>query len=142
MKKVAPSTYKNRYGDEFTFTIQEDGNVMMTGPFKYMRYGWSNVYTDAYNAYVADLQEGEEAMAVEEFKKAVHEWADEGGQTEFAKRYSKLVYSDTSRITMIDPSGGPYLTAGMPANYVHQDAGAGTVVEFKSSEEGYLIVIE
>lgn len=31
--------YTNRHGDEFTFTKQEDGNVLWEGPFEYMRMG-------------------------------------------------------------------------------------------------------
>ena len=37
MSKVAK--YKNRYGDVFTFTKQEDGNVLMEGKFEWMRAG-------------------------------------------------------------------------------------------------------
>lgn len=31
--------YRNRYGDEHTFTKQEDGNVLWEGDFEYMRAG-------------------------------------------------------------------------------------------------------
>lgn len=31
--------YRNRYGDQYTFTKQEDGNVLWEGPFEYMRAG-------------------------------------------------------------------------------------------------------
>ena len=31
--------YANRYGDVFTFTKQEDGNVLWEGPFEYIRVG-------------------------------------------------------------------------------------------------------
>lgn len=31
--------YKNRYGDVYTFTKQEDGNVLMEGKFEWMRAG-------------------------------------------------------------------------------------------------------
>ncbi len=37
MSKVAK--YKNRYGDYYTFTKQEDGNVLMEGKFEWMRAG-------------------------------------------------------------------------------------------------------
>tara|TARA_R110000823_G_scaffold255749_1_gene377744 strand:+ start:127 stop:438 length:312 start_codon:yes stop_codon:yes gene_type:complete len=30
---------RNRYGDTYTFTKQEDGNVLWEGPFEYMRTG-------------------------------------------------------------------------------------------------------
>ena len=55
--------YKNRYGDIFTFTKTEDGNILWQGNFEYIRY-----------SYLNDLV---------------------GNQ-----------------LTMIDPSGGPYLTIG------------------------------
>ena len=32
--------YKNRYGDVYTFTKQEDGNVLWEGEFKYCRFGY------------------------------------------------------------------------------------------------------
>ena len=31
--------YTNRHGDVFTFTKQEDGNVLWEGPFEYIRVG-------------------------------------------------------------------------------------------------------
>ncbi len=31
--------YTNRHGDEFTFTKQENGNILWEGPFTYMRMG-------------------------------------------------------------------------------------------------------
>jgi len=34
--------YINRYGDVFTFTKQEDGNVLWEGNFKYCRFGMPN----------------------------------------------------------------------------------------------------
>ena len=33
------SKYYNRYGDEYTFTKQEDGTVLWEGPFDYYRHG-------------------------------------------------------------------------------------------------------
>jgi len=34
--------YRNRYGDVFTFTKQEDGNVLWEGNFEYCRFGMPN----------------------------------------------------------------------------------------------------
>ena len=34
--------YKNRYGDVYTFTKQEDGNVLWEGDFEFHRYGKTN----------------------------------------------------------------------------------------------------
>jgi hypothetical protein len=36
------SKYTNRYGDEFTFEKNENGNVDWKGDFKYTRFGWDN----------------------------------------------------------------------------------------------------
>ena len=33
--------YKNRYGDVYTFTKQDDGNVLWEGEFKHTRFGGS-----------------------------------------------------------------------------------------------------
>ena len=33
--------YKNRYGDVYTFTKQDDGNVLWEGEFKHCRFGGS-----------------------------------------------------------------------------------------------------
>jgi len=32
-------TYTNRYGDEFTFTLLEDKDILWQGPFNYYRLG-------------------------------------------------------------------------------------------------------
>lgn len=32
--------YKNRYGDVFTFTPDEDGNLLWEGDFQYCRFGF------------------------------------------------------------------------------------------------------
>jgi len=59
-------TYKNRYGDVFTFTPNEDGNILWEGDFQYCRFGWPNVYGDAYREYLND-NEGNEVLSLEEF---------------------------------------------------------------------------
>ena len=37
---MSKETYTNRYGDEFTFTPDEDGNLLWEGNFEYHRYGY------------------------------------------------------------------------------------------------------
>ena len=32
--------YTNRYGDDYTFTLQDDGTVLWEGPFDYYRVLW------------------------------------------------------------------------------------------------------
>ena len=44
MSKVVK--YENRYGDVYTFTKQEDGNVLWEGEFKYCRFGYDKDPSD------------------------------------------------------------------------------------------------
>jgi hypothetical protein len=127
-------TYKNRYGDEFIFTLLEDGNIQWSGNFEYHRAGWPNVYDKAFEAFKNDGGE----LTLEEFKKQVHESIyDENkiyvGPTELAKKYALLVYSNNNVINMVDPSGGPYLHEGM--KILDKE-----IQEFKYNKEGYLII--
>ena len=82
--------YKNRYNDVFTFSKTEDGNILMEGPFEYMRIGRSN----------------------------------------------------ENIITMIDPSGGPYLDEGMNMGIFHESFKGMIIEQFKSVDGGYLITIK
>jgi hypothetical protein len=130
------NTYKNRYGDEFTFTRDENHDILWEGDFKYCRFGMPNDYTRAYEAYCNDV---ETPMPLEEFKKSVHKWDDETLTYDYPE-YVKMVDTLTDEIDMIDPSGGPYITRGMPMdsfgfkNYVIKD--------FKRIDTGYKIVTE
>ena len=139
MKKIE---YTNRYKDVFTFSKTEDGNILFEGEFKWMRCGWPNVYTEAYNAYCADV-DTDERMTLGEFKEAVHEYHPETFKsTPLAKKYQGLVYSDTTKINMIDPSGGPYMHSGHDMG-MFDDSFKGMVVDyFESDPKGYLIKIK
>jgi hypothetical protein len=139
MKKIK---YTNRYNDVFTFSKTEDGNILFEGEFKWMRCGWPNVYTEAYNAYCADV-DTDERMTLGEFKEAVHEYHPETFKsTPLAKKYQGLVYSDTTKIDMIDPSGGPYMHSGHDMG-MFDDSFKGMVVDyFESDSKGYLIKIK
>ena len=102
--------YKNRYGDVYTFTKQEDGIILWEGPFEHVRIGFPNVYKKAYQQFRKDGGE----LNQYDFEEKVHEqlydeeghWIKAGPITE---KYSSLVYSDHDNINMVDPSGGPYL---------------------------------
>jgi hypothetical protein len=130
------NTYKNRYGDEYTFTRDENHDILWEGEFKYCRFGMPNDYTKAYNAYINDV---ETPMVFEEFKKVVHDYDNEKREYVYDK-YNRMVESLTDEIDMIDPSGGPYITRGMPMDsfgfkkYVVKD--------FKRIDTGYKIVTE
>ena len=137
MKKVF---YTNRYNDVFTFSKTDDGNILFEGEFKWMRCGWPNVYDKAYEAYCADV-DTDEQMTMGEFKIAVHEYDKETFEyTPLSKKYQKLVYSDTNKIDMIDPSGGPYLHSGYDMGMFDESFRGMIVDYFKSSPEGYLII--
>lgn len=129
-------TYTNRYGDEFTFTELEDGNIQWSGKFEWCRFGFPNDYTDAYRAYTTNGG----TMSLSEFKDDVHRAIyDENGDyismSDISQVYGKLVKSKTNVIDMVDPSGGPYLSSGM-------DILGKTIKEFKGNENGYLIITE
>jgi len=104
--------YRNRYGDIFTFSKTEDGDLLWEGNFEFCRYGWPNVYDDAFKTYNEDGGD----MSLEEFVTEIFkaEYDSEGkylGMSEVNKLYSHLIYSDRNTIDICDPSGGPYLCA-------------------------------
>jgi coenzyme F420-reducing hydrogenase alpha subunit len=100
------AVYHNRYNDKITFEHIDD-KVIMTGG-NWFRYGLLNDYSKAYHQYVMDG--GHETMEV--FEKLVHEYDSEAkSYTELAKKYQSLVFS-TNDISMVDPSGGPYISLG------------------------------
>ena len=131
--------YKNRYGDEFTFTRDENHDILWEGDFKYCRFGMPNDYTRAYDAYLKDNEGKQSLMTLNQFKDAVHKWDDETLTYDYPE-YVKMVDTLTNEIEMIDPSGGPYITRGMPLdgfgfkNYVVKD--------FKRIDTGYKIITE
>ena len=138
--------YTNRYNDVFTFSKTEDGNILFEGEFKWMRCSWPNVYTEAYNAYCADV-DTDERMTPGEFKEAVHKAEyDEDGKyvkmSDISLKYAKLVYSNKNVIDMIDPSGGPYMHSGHDMGMIDESFKGMIIEEFKSTPEGYLIIIK
>ena len=131
--------YKNRYGDIFTFTKQEDGDILWEGEFKHCRFGWPNVYKDAYEAYRKDGGQ----TNIDEFKREVHDgsFGDNGRwiPSQINEQYSKLVYSDTKSIDMVDPSGGPYIHSGYDMGMFGKQFEGRIVSSFVPVETGYLI---
>jgi len=133
------TTYKNRYGDVFTFTLQDDGNVLWEGNFEYCRFGMPNDYTRAYKAYLDDREglDEDDILSLEEFKKDVHEY--QGNQYLYPE-YVKMVDCLRDKIDMVDASGGPYISVGMSlSSFGFKDL---IVKEFEEKENGYLIIIE
>ena len=130
--------YTNRYNDVYTFTKQENGDVLWEGDFKYCRIGWPNVYKEAYQQYRKDGGD----MHIEQFKVEVHNYDRETYKpSEIAEKYRSLVYSDMNTIDMVDPSGGPYMTSHMDlGSFLGEEFEGRCIREFKPIEEGYLII--
>jgi len=133
--------YTNRYNDVYTFTRQENGDVLWEGEFEYCRFGWPNVYKEAYEQYRKDGGD----LHIEDFKKEVHNYIrDENGKyvgpSEIANKYATMVYSDRNTIDMVDPSGGPYLTTGNELGaWLGEEFENRIIHSFQPVETGYLI---
>lgn len=125
--------YKNRYGDEFSFTEDKDNNILWEGNFMYCRFGWPNDYTESYNEYLRDGG----VLDIEHFKSAIHE-LDSDGMYKFEYKYRSLVGSIKDKIDMVDPSGGPYISVGMKLDSFGFKGYE--VVDFERIETGYKII--
>ena len=126
--------YKNRYGDVYTFTELENGNIQWSGNFEYTRFGWPNDYTKAWEKF----QEEYGGLDYEEFLGSIHTYDEETNQYVFADLLP-LVTSKTNVINMVDPSGGPYITEGTDMKNFGLK---GIVKEFKSNKDGYEILVQ
>jgi hypothetical protein len=129
--------YKNRYRDVYTFTLLEDKNVLWEGSFEYHRVSFPNVYKEAYQQYRKDGGD----MHIEDFKEEVHKYDDATFKpSEIAQKYRSLVYSDMNTIDMVDPSGGPFMTAHMDlGDLLGEEFENRCIRSFKPAETGYLI---
>lgn len=132
------SHYRNRYGDVFTFEVNERGNVTWSGNFNHSRCGFPNDYDEAFSCYLNDGG----SLKFSEFKKEVHRYNydQEGnylGPSDVARDYGKLVKSK-KEINMVDPSGGPYIVIGTDMSRFGL---SGTVSGFIVMPDGYEIVI-
>jgi len=134
-------TYVNRYRDQIVFE-QEGDTILMSGynP-EYCRYGFPNIYTEAYKAYcdvVYEVPDGQ-PMSLDKFKEVVHEWRD--GANWIMKLFGPLIKSDTDTIDMFDPSGGPYMSVGTDMS--HFGGGLeGVVIGIKMSEKSVVLTVK
>lgn len=135
------TTYKNRYGDEFSFSKTEDGNILWEGDFTYCRIGYPNDYSKAYNAYLHDHKHVQNLMSFNQFKNVVHEYDDET-HTHIYDKYLKMVESLKDKINMVDPSGGPYLAEGMNLKTLDPTFKKMIIKEFQPVDTGYKIIIQ
>jgi hypothetical protein len=135
-------TYTNRYNDTYSFTPTEDGHILWTGKFEYHRTGFPNVYSDAYTRYQKDGGE----LTLSEFVDELHrqEYNEAGDwlrMSDIGTKYHEFVYSDRDTIDMVDPSGGPYLSAGMKSESVHSGVIGKEVSHFIQVDGGYKIIL-
>jgi hypothetical protein len=129
--------YKNRYNDTYTFTEDDNKDILWEGDFKYCRFGMPNDYTGAYEAYCNDVGN---LLTMEEFKEAVHKYDDVKREYILGDKYVRMVDSLWNEIEMVDPSGGPYITRGMPLDsFGFKDY---VVKDFKRIDTGYKIITE
>lgn len=132
------TNYKNRYGDIFTFELQDDGNILWSGNFKYCRFGFPNDYTKAYEKWRNDFPKTE-MLSLEDFKNVVHQYDDETSQYIYDK-YVRMIEPIKDKIDMVDPSGGCYLSSGMTLSIVgFPDL---VVKEFEQVETGFKIITQ
>ena len=124
------NTYTNRYGEIYTFTPTSDGNIFWSGSFTYSRFAWPNDYSVAYKTY---LEQGG-TMSLEEFKKKVHEYNNETKEYVMGRELVSLIKSDTTKIDMVDPSGGPYICVGMELNKKF-------IIGIEPKDDGYLLLL-
>jgi hypothetical protein len=134
--------YKNRYGDVFTFTKDDDHNILWEGNFEFCRIGMPNDYLKAYDKYCKDHIENfynGERMSLDQFKEAVHHYDDETLSYDYPK-YITMVESLRDEIDMVDPSGGPYLSRGMSLDNLGFEGYK--IEDFKKIDTGYKIITE
>lgn len=135
--------YKNRYEDEYVFTEDKDGNVLWEGSFNFCRFLCPNVYTEAYEKYKSDGGD----ISLKDFEVEVHRVVlDENGKykemSPISKKYGHMVYSDINDISMIDPSGGPYISIDTDLKYIDKIFENKIVKGFQKIETGYKILIK
>lgn len=126
--------YKNRYGDVFTFTQLESGNIQWSGDFEYSRVGMPNDYSKAWEVFQKEYG----GLDYEEFISSVYTY-DEVKEEYVFKDLLPLIITNENVINMVDPSGGPYITEGTDMKMFGLK---GIVKEFKPQKEGYEIILE
>jgi hypothetical protein len=135
--------FKNRYKDIYTFTKTEEG-ILWEGDFKWVRSSWPNNYDKAYEAYCNDEETKTsriiDRLTLDEFKDKVHSYDPNTFESgKIAKKYASLVYSDKTKIDMVDPSGGPYLHSKMDLGCISSEFKGMVIDSFVPNKEGYLI---
>jgi hypothetical protein len=127
--------YTNRYKDTFTFTEDDNHDILWEGNFEFCRIGMPNDYTRAYKAYCEEIGN---LLTVEEFEKAVHKYDDIKREYILGDKYVRMVDCLRNEIDMVDPSGGPYIGRGMSLDsFGFKDY---IVKDFERIDTGYKII--
>jgi len=130
--------YLNRYNDTYTFTLDEDNNILWEGSFEWCRFGMPNEYTKAYNQYLDDECYNDHCMMLEDFKAKIHDqWHNEEHPM---RKYVMLVESVKNKINMIDPSGGPCITVGDRMESFSEEFKGLVVRDIESIDGGYKLI--
>lgn len=131
--------WKNRQGDIYTFTLQEDGSILWEGKFEYCRVMYPTVYEKAYQQYRKDGGQ----MHIDTFKEKVHEFTYKNGEciglAEIGKKYNYLIHLDKNTIKGIDPSGGPYIKVHQELDWLGEEFKNLCVSTITRVETGYKI---
>lgn len=147
--KAAP--YQNRYGDTITFVESEKGKVEMSGynP-EWLRCSWPNDYSDAYGIYLNQcrlLEEPDFDYLIDDpdtnecRPMTYQEFANEVETNDNYRHYLKHAKSDKTRISMVDPSGGPYITLGMNIGRYFEDGIKRIVEEIKFADNKIIFTV-
>lgn len=56
--------------------------------------------------------------------------------------WCRFIVNDKQEITMIDPSGGPYVTVGMKSEFVYPEIKGKQILILKEVKKGYEIILE
>ncbi len=133
--------YKNRYNDIYTFSKTEDGDVLWKGDFRWCRNAWANDYNKAYEQYLKDEPN---PISFEDFQVEVHNYDKTTFEPSFiGEKYRMLVFSDMTKIHMVDPSGGPYIEEGMHLGRLLGEEFQNMIVNgFENIEGGWKILIK
>lgn len=135
--KMVVIKYKNRYGDEFTFSELDNGNVKWEGNFEYCRTGFPNDYSLAWEIF----QEEYGGLSFEDFKREVHTY-DEVKEKHLFPDLLPLIKSNLDTINMVDPSGGPYLSEGMDLSCIGKQFSGKIIQEFIMTGDGWEIITD
>lgn len=130
MKKIK-QIYRNRYGDELLFTYnQKHKTVKMEGYNPdWVRIGYVNIYDEAYKVYCGDVTD---PLPLNLFIKSLF------NNNDFIK-YTKYVYSDFTKYSMVDPSGGPYIALNTNLKMFFDDINENLIVKNITSSKHKII---